>query len=39
VVQWLRLHAFIPKDLGLIPGQGMKIPQAVQLAHAPHPPK
>ena len=28
--QWLGLHAFIAKGLGSIPGQGTKIPQAMQ---------
>ena len=28
-VQWLRLQAFTAKGLGLIPGRGAKIPQAV----------
>ena len=28
VVQWLRLHAPNAGDMGLIPGQGTKIPQA-----------
>ena len=28
VVQWLGLFAFTAKDLGSIPGQGTKIPQA-----------
>lgn len=30
VVQWLRIHAFIPGVVGLIQGQGTKIPHAVQ---------
>ena len=30
VVQWLGLHAFTAEDLGSIPGQGTKIPQAMQ---------
>ena len=30
VVQWLGLHAFTAKDLGSIPGQGVKIPQAAK---------
>ena len=29
-VQWLRLRAFTAVGLGLMPGQGTKIPQAVQ---------
>ena len=29
-VQWLGLSAFIAEDLGSIPGQGTKIPQALQ---------
>ena len=28
-VQWLRLHAFIAGDTGLIPDQGTKIPHAM----------
>ena len=28
VVQWLGLHAFTAKGMGLIPGRGAKIPQA-----------
>ena len=28
VVQWLGLSAFTAKGVGLIPGQGTKIPQA-----------
>ena len=30
MVQWLGLHAFIAKGTGSIPGQGTKIPQAMQ---------
>ena len=30
VVQWLGLHAFTSKDLGSIPGQGIKILQAAK---------
>ena len=30
VVQWLVLHTFTAKDVGLILGQGTKIPQAVR---------
>ena len=29
VVQWLRLCTFIAGDVGLIPGQGTKIPHAM----------
>ena len=29
-VQWLRLHASIAGGMGLIPGQGTKIPRAMQ---------
>ena len=29
VVQWLELHAFPVQGLGLIPGQGAKIPQSL----------
>ena len=32
VVQWLGLCAFTTKGLGLIPGWGTKIPQAMQLS-------
>ena len=32
VVQWLGLCAFTAKGLGLIPGWGTKIPQAMQLS-------
>ena len=31
MVQWLRLGAFTAEDLGLIPGWGSKIPQAMRL--------
>ena len=30
MVQWLELHAFTAEGLGSIPGQGTKIPQAMQ---------
>ena len=30
VVQWLRFHASNARGAGLIPGQGTKIPHAVQ---------
>ena len=29
-VQWLEFHAFTAEGLGLIPGQGTEIPQAMQ---------
>ena len=32
VVQWLRLHAPNAEGMGLIPGQGTKIPHAVGVA-------
>lgn len=33
MTQWLQLHAFTAKGLGLIPGQGAKIPQAAHCGH------
>ena len=30
MVQWLRIHAFIPEVMGSIQDQGTKIPHAVQ---------
>ena len=33
LVQWLRTGAFTAEDVGLIPGQGTKILQAVRYSH------
>ena len=38
MVKWLELHASIAKGKGLIPGQGIKIPQAIQCNQKKKPP-
>ena len=38
-VQWLRLHASNAGGMGLIPGQGTKIPHAMRCAPCPPPKK